>query len=78
MISKPWLLRVSQSYLRHVLSLETVKTALPELEPLTWTPSLSDFNALVNVVGKFFIIASTAIKFLLDDIQCNPKAQTKI
>ena len=64
-----------RSYLSHGLSSQAVKTALPVLEPPPWTPSLSDFNALVNAAGKFFIIASTAIKFLLDDIRCNPKAQ---
>ena len=66
-----------RSYLSHGLSSLAVKTALPELEPPPWTPSLSDFNTLVNAAGKFFIIASTAIKFLLDDIRCNPKAQMK-
>ena len=64
-----------RSYLSHGLSSQAVKAALPELEPPPWTPSLSDFNALVNAAGKFFIIASTSIKFLLDDIRCNPKEQ---
>ena len=63
-----------RSYLSHGLSLEAVKTALPELKQ-PWTPSSSDFNALVNAAGKHFLIASTAIKFLLDDIRCSPKAQ---
>ena len=66
-----------RSYLSHGLSSQAVKTALPVLEPPPWTPSLSDFNAVVNAAGKFFVIASTAIKFLLDDIRCNPKAQMK-
>ena len=64
-----------RSYLNYGLSPEVVRTALPELELPPWKPSLSDFNALANAVGKLFIVASTIIKFLLDDIQCNPKAQ---
>ena len=64
-----------RSYLSHGLSPKAVKNALPELEPPPWTPSSSDFNALVNTSGKLFIIASTAIKFLLDDIRYNPRAQ---
>ena len=64
-----------RSYLNHGLSPEAVKAALPELEPPPWKPSSSDFNALVNAAGKLFIIASTVIKFLLDDIRCDPKAQ---
>ena len=66
-----------RSYLNHGLSSDAVKIALPRLKPPPWEPSLSDFNALVNAAGKFFIIASTAIKFLLDDIRYNPKAQMK-
>ena len=64
-----------RSYLAHGLSSQEVQTALPELQPPPWTPSPSDFKTLVNAAGKLFIIASTAIKFLLDNIRCNPKAQ---
>ena len=62
-------------YLRHELSSQMVKAALPELDPPPWTPSSSELNILVKSSSKLFIIASTAIKFLLDDKRCNPKAQ---
>ena len=64
-------------YLTHGLSSQVVEAALPELDPPPWTPSSSDLNTLVNAAGKLFIIASTAIKFLLDDIRCDPKAQMR-
>ena len=66
-----------RKFLSHELSSQAVETALPELEPPPWTPSSSEFNTLVNAAGKLFIIASTAIKFLLDDRRCNPKAQMR-
>ena len=64
-------------YLGYQLSSQVVETALPELEPPPWTPSSSELDFLVNAAGKFFIIASTAIRFLLDDRRCNPKAQMR-
>ena len=64
-------------YLNHRLSSRAVEAALPELDPPPWTPSSSELNSLANAAGKLFIIASTAIKFLLDDRRCNPKAQMK-
>ena len=62
-------------YLTHGLSSQQVEAALPELDPPPWAPSSSELNTLVNAAGKLFIIASTAIKFLLDDVRYNPKAQ---
>ena len=64
-------------YLTHGLSSQAVQDALPELDPPPWTPSSSDLDALVDAAGKLFIIASTAINFLLDDIRCNPGAQMR-
>ena len=64
-------------YLLHELSSQAVEAALPELEPPPWTPSSSELNTLINAADKLFIIASTSIKFLLDDIRCNPKAQMR-
>ena len=64
-------------YLNHRLSSQAVEAALPELDPPPWTPSLSELNTLVDAAGKLFIIASTTIKFLLDDKRYNPKAQMK-
>ena len=66
-----------RKYLIHGLSPQAVEAALPELQPPIWTPSLSELNTLVNAAGKLFIIASTTIKFLLDDRRCNPKAQMR-
>ena len=62
-------------YLTHGLSSQAVEVALPELDPPPWTPSSLDLNTLVNAAGKLFIIASTSIKFLLDDTHCNPSTQ---
>ena len=64
-------------YLSSQLSSQAVKATLPELYPPPWTPSLSELNTLTSAAGKLFIIASTAIKFLLDDRRCNPKAQMR-
>ena len=64
-------------YLTHGLSSQAVQDALPELEPPPWTPSSSDLNTLVNAAGKLFIIASTTIKYLLDDTRCNPSEQMR-
>ena len=66
-----------RSYLSHQLSSQAVEAALPELYPPPWTPSPSELNTLVNAAGKLFIIASTIIKFLLDDKRYNPKAQMR-
>ena len=64
-------------YLSSQLSSQAVKAALPELDPPPWTPSLSELNTLTSAAGKLFIIASTVIKFLLDDRRCSPQAQMR-
>ena len=66
-----------RSYLTHQLSSQAVEAALPESDPPPWTPSSLELNTLVNAAGKLFIIASTTIKFLLDDKRYNPKAQMR-
>ena len=66
-----------RSYLNYRLSSQAVEAALPELDPPPWTPSPSELNTLVDAAGKLFIIASTTIKFLLDDRRYNPKAQMR-
>ena len=66
-----------RSYLNYQLSSQAVEAALPELDPPPWTPSSSELNTLVDAAGKLFIIASTTIKFLLDDKRYNPKAQMR-
>ena len=64
-------------YLTHGLSSQAVQDALPDLEPPPWVPSSSELNTLVTAAGKLFIIASTTIKFLLDDCRYDPEAQMK-
>ena len=64
-------------YLCHELSPQAVEAALPELERPPWTPSSSELDSLISATGRQFIIASIAIKFLLDDRRCNPKAQMR-
>ncbi|KIM92164.1 hypothetical protein PILCRDRAFT_113762 [Piloderma croceum F 1598] len=62
-------------YLQHRLSREMVQNELPELKPPPWEPSLKDLDALVRVAGKLFIIASTAVRFILDTTELNPCSQ---
>ena len=62
-------------YLRHQLSREMVQKELPELKPPPWEPRLKDLDALVRVAGKLFIIASTAVRFILDTTELNPRSQ---
>lgn len=62
-------------YLSHGLSAQAVQNALPELDPPPWTPSPLELNILVDSASKFFIIASTAVRFLLDQYRGDPKAQ---
>ena len=62
-------------YLDHQLSGEIVHKALPDFEPAFWEPSRKDTDALVRLAGKLFIIASTAILFILDNKRYNPPSQ---
>jgi hypothetical protein len=62
-------------YLQHRLSREMVQNELPELRPPPWEPSLEDLDALVRVAGKLFIIASTAVRFIMDITELNPCSQ---
>jgi hypothetical protein len=61
-------------YLEYSLSLKMVQNALPELEP-PWEPCLKDLDALVRAAGRLFIIASTAVLFLLDVVEYDPHSQ---
>lgn len=62
-------------YLNHMLSEEMVQKALPELEPPPWVPKPTELDALVRASGKLFIVASTAILFILDDRRSDPRSQ---
>jgi len=65
-------------YLQHQLSQEMVQNALPDLELPPWEPSPEDLEALVQVAGKLFIIASTAVRFILDTTEINPHSRMAI
>ena len=52
-----------------------VQKELPELKPPPWEPRPKDLDALVRVAGKLFIIASTAVRFILDTTELNPRSQ---
>jgi len=65
-------------YLDFRLSEEEVKRVLPELPPPPWQPTDEQKNALVQMSGKLFIIASTAAAFILDDKQLAPAKQLDI
>jgi hypothetical protein len=64
-------------YLSHRLSGKMVQEALPDLEPPPWEPCAKDMEALVHTAGKLFIIAWTAILFILDDKRYNPQSQVE-
>jgi len=54
-----------------------VQEALPDLKPPPWEPCAKDMEALVHTTGKLFIIAWTAILFILDDKRYNPQSQVE-
>lgn len=62
-------------YLSHRLSKDMVQEALPDLEPPPWVPQPTELDALVRASGKLFIVASTAVLFILDDRRSNPRSQ---
>lgn len=62
-------------YLGHELSGDRIHETLPELELPCWEPSASDMDCLVQAAGKLFIIASTAVRFILDSEEYNPESQ---
>ena len=62
-------------YLRHELSSQAVKAAPPRIRSTTLDTLLVRIEHSCQIFRQTFIIASTAIKFLLDDKRCNPKAQ---
>ncbi|KAH6916477.1 hypothetical protein BKA70DRAFT_1556920 [Coprinopsis sp. MPI-PUGE-AT-0042] len=64
-------------YIDHCLSPEQVGEALPELLPPLWCASAKDKEALVQMAGKLFIVASTAVKFILDPRQLDPENQIR-
>ena len=61
-------------YLEYCLSQEQVARSLPAL-PEQWSASPEEITCLVRTAGRLFIVASTAVRFILDEIICNPKSQ---
>jgi hypothetical protein len=52
-----------------------VQEALPELLPPPWELGLEDLDVLPRAAGILFIIASTAIRFILNNKRYDPKSQ---
>jgi hypothetical protein len=63
-------------YLTNKLCKEQVQKALPNFKE-EWEPTLAEFKELENIVGKLFVIAATAIRFILDKRMGDPKSQMK-
>ncbi|KIL60889.1 hypothetical protein M378DRAFT_167559 [Amanita muscaria Koide BX008] len=61
-------------YLKHNLSLEEVRKRFRRRE---WCASDEQINTLVRAAGRLFIIASTAVRYILDESVSNPAAQMR-
>ncbi|KIL55492.1 hypothetical protein M378DRAFT_591467 [Amanita muscaria Koide BX008] len=59
-------------YLNHRLSLQEVQERVPTSQ---WSASDKEVDALVRAAGRLFIIASTVVRIILDNIASNPAAQ---
>ncbi|KIL56624.1 hypothetical protein M378DRAFT_16943 [Amanita muscaria Koide BX008] len=59
-------------YLKHNLSLVNVRERYPRRQ---WYASDEQIDALVRAAGRLFIIASTAVRYILDKSASNPAAQ---
>ncbi|KAM6493679.1 hypothetical protein JOM56_010040 [Amanita muscaria] len=59
-------------YLSHSLSLEAVQERYPHRQ---WSASGEEIASLVGSAGRLFIIASTAVRYILDKSASNPAAQ---
>ncbi|KAH6916421.1 hypothetical protein BKA70DRAFT_1556875 [Coprinopsis sp. MPI-PUGE-AT-0042] len=64
-------------YIDYRLSPEQVDDALPDLLPPPWRASAKEKEALVQMAGKLFIIASTAVNFILDPRRLAPARQMR-
>jgi NACHT domain len=64
-------------YINHRLSPEQIDKALPDLLPPPWRPSAKEKEALVQMSGKLFIVAATAINFILDPRRLSPAKQMR-
>ena len=61
-------------YLEHHLSENQVQDKLPDLG-CPWRPVEKDLKVLIGVCGTLFILASTAVKFILDSRRSDPEEQ---
>ncbi|KIL63369.1 hypothetical protein M378DRAFT_677182 [Amanita muscaria Koide BX008] len=59
-------------YLRYNLSLEKIRERYPRRQ---WYASDEQIDALVRAAGRMFIIASTAVRYILDKSASNPATQ---
>ncbi|KAH6916418.1 hypothetical protein BKA70DRAFT_1140574 [Coprinopsis sp. MPI-PUGE-AT-0042] len=64
-------------YINYRLSPEQVDEALPDLLPPAWRASAKEKEALVQMAGKLFLVASTAINFILDPRRLDPGRQLR-
>ncbi|KAH6874853.1 hypothetical protein BKA70DRAFT_1449183 [Coprinopsis sp. MPI-PUGE-AT-0042] len=64
-------------YINYRLSPEQVDEALPDLLPPLWRASVKEKEALVQMAGKLFIVASTAVNFILDPRRLSPAKQIR-
>ncbi|KAH6916488.1 hypothetical protein BKA70DRAFT_1091700, partial [Coprinopsis sp. MPI-PUGE-AT-0042] len=62
-------------YINYCLSPAQIDEALPDLLPPLWRASPEEKEALVQMAGKLFIVASTAINFVLDPLRLAPAKQ---
>ncbi|KAH6887195.1 hypothetical protein BKA70DRAFT_96599 [Coprinopsis sp. MPI-PUGE-AT-0042] len=62
-------------YINYCLSPAQIDEALPDLLPPLWRASPDEKEALVQMAGKLFIVASTAINFVLDPLRLAPAKQ---
>ncbi|KAH6887212.1 hypothetical protein BKA70DRAFT_96988 [Coprinopsis sp. MPI-PUGE-AT-0042] len=62
-------------YINYRLSPAQIDEALQDLQPPRWRASPQEKEALVQIAGKLFIVASTAINFILDPLRLAPAKQ---
>ncbi|RXW16716.1 hypothetical protein EST38_g9130 [Candolleomyces aberdarensis] len=65
-------------YVDYSLSPENIQKALGDSYDTAWKPSQKAKDKLVQLSGKLFIFASTAVKFILDDCHLDPEDQLEI
>ncbi|KAH6887208.1 WD40-repeat-containing domain protein [Coprinopsis sp. MPI-PUGE-AT-0042] len=62
-------------FIYYRLSPAQIDEALQDLQPPRWRASPEEKEALVQIAGKLFIVASTAINFVLDPLRLAPAKQ---